>query len=111
MARSLFRRPRFPGLQRLRRVFPFGLTPDIDTINWVELYKLDGYGFTQAFGTGGNGQFFTSNGGTAPAWSGAALAPGGRLSLSSTAAVQTADVVGGTTIYYLPHGHAWTPVG
>jgi hypothetical protein len=36
--------------------------------------------------------------------------PGGRLSLSSSTAVQTADVSGGTTIYYLPYSSCYLPV-
>jgi hypothetical protein len=38
------------------------------------------------------------------------LTPGGRLSLSSGVAVQTADVVGGTTIYYVPYVNDYLPV-
>ena len=36
--------------------------------------------------------------------------PGGRLSLTSAVAVQTADVVGGTHIYYVPYVHDQLPV-
>jgi hypothetical protein len=38
------------------------------------------------------------------------LTPGGRLSLSSGVAAQTADVVGGTTIYYIPYVNDYLPV-
>jgi hypothetical protein len=37
-------------------------------------------------------------------------APGGRLSLTSAVAVQKADVVGGTTVYYVPYIHDQLPV-
>lgn len=38
------------------------------------------------------------------------FAPGGRLSLTSAVAVQTADVSGGTTIYYVPFVNDYIPV-
>ena len=44
---------------------------------------------------------------TAPTWLGA---PGGRLSLTSGVAVQTADVVAGTHVYYVPYIHDQLPV-
>jgi hypothetical protein len=39
------------------------------------------------------------------------FAPGGRLSLSAGVPVQTADVVNGTTIYYLPDQNDYLPLG
>jgi collagen type VII alpha len=79
-----------------------------------------GVGITGATGATGTGGVSGATGATGTGTAGATgatgaalstnLAPGGRLSLSSTAAVQATDVAGGTSIYYLPMYHPYLPV-
>jgi hypothetical protein len=65
---------------------------------------------------GSNGNLLSTDGTGVTSWvssssvSGAPLVPGGRLSLSSLAAVTTADVTAATTIYYLPYQGELVPI-